>query len=134
MPGLTSLLNEDCIAVDVDAVTWEDAVRAAGGLLEQTGIAGPAYTAAMVDNVETNGPYIVVAPGFAFAHARPSEARRFRHRRALRLPLPRRSSQRRFAPASTATTRYPLLRSADASPLIVKRIPSLTDSSSSPPR
>ena len=25
----------------------------------------------MIDNVETNGPYIVVAPGFAFAHARP---------------------------------------------------------------
>jgi PTS system ascorbate-specific IIA component len=28
----------------------------------------------MIDNVETNGPYIVVAPGFAFAHARPSPA------------------------------------------------------------
>lgn len=28
----------------------------------------------MIDNVEVNGPYIVVAPGFAFAHARPSSA------------------------------------------------------------
>jgi PTS system ascorbate-specific IIA component len=28
----------------------------------------------MVDSVHKNGPYIVVAPGFAFAHARPSEA------------------------------------------------------------
>jgi PTS system ascorbate-specific IIA component len=28
----------------------------------------------MVDSVHKNGPYIVIAPGFAFAHARPSEA------------------------------------------------------------
>lgn len=74
MSGLTGLLAEDCIALDVDAATWEEAVLAAGALLERAGIAGPAYTGAMIDNVETNGPYIVVAPGFAFAHARPSEA------------------------------------------------------------
>ena len=74
MPGLTGLLCGDCIALDVSAATWEEAVLAAGGLLERAGIAGPAYTGAMIDNVQTNGPYIVVAPGFAFAHARPSEA------------------------------------------------------------
>ena len=74
MSGLTGLLSEDCIALDVDAATWEEAVLAAGGLLERGGIAGPAYTGSMIDNVETNGPYIVVAPGFAFAHARPSLA------------------------------------------------------------
>ena len=28
----------------------------------------------MITSVEENGPYVVVAPGFAFAHARPSEA------------------------------------------------------------
>jgi PTS system ascorbate-specific IIA component len=28
----------------------------------------------MVDSLHENGPYIVVAPGFAFAHARPSES------------------------------------------------------------
>ena len=74
MSPLTGLLTEDCIALDVLAATWEEAVLAAGGLLERAGIAGPAYTGSMIDNVETNGPYIVVAPGFAFAHARPSEA------------------------------------------------------------
>lgn len=74
MSGLTGLLAEDCIALDVNAATWEEAVLAAGGLLEKAGIAGPAYTGSMIDNVETNGPYIVVAPGFAFAHARPSPA------------------------------------------------------------
>ena len=74
MSGLTGLLTEDCIALDVPADTWEEAVQAAGGLLEWVGIAGPAYTGSMIDNVETNGPYIVVAPGLAFAHARPSPA------------------------------------------------------------
>jgi len=74
MPGLTELLSEDCIALDVQVPTWEEAVLAAGGLLERSGVAGPAYTGSMIDNVEANGPYIVVAPGFAFAHARPSPA------------------------------------------------------------
>ena len=74
MPGLTDLLSEDRIALDVPATTWEEAVLAAGGLLEKAGVAGPAYTGSMIDNVEANGPYIVVAPGFAFAHARPSPA------------------------------------------------------------
>lgn len=32
------------------------------------------YTAEMIAGVEENGPYIVVAPGVAFAHARPSPA------------------------------------------------------------
>lgn len=74
MPGMTELLAEDRIALDVPAATWEEAVLAAGGMLERSGIAGPAYTGSMIDNVQTNGPYIVVAPGFAFAHARPSPA------------------------------------------------------------
>jgi PTS system ascorbate-specific IIA component len=74
MSGLAGLLSEDCVALDVDAATWQEAILAAGGLLERAGIAGPAYTGSMIDNVDTNGPYIVVAPGFAFAHARPSAA------------------------------------------------------------
>lgn len=74
MAGLTGLLTEACIELDVRVSTWQDAVRAAGALLERADIADPAYTQSMIDNVETNGPYIVVAPGFAFAHARPSPA------------------------------------------------------------
>ena len=74
MAALSGLLTEGCIALDVSVSTWQDAVRAAGGLLESAGIADRAYTDSMIGNVETNGPYIVVAPGFAFAHARPSEA------------------------------------------------------------
>ncbi|GAA3707829.1 PTS sugar transporter subunit IIA [Zhihengliuella alba] len=74
MPSLRELITEEAIALDVTATDWEDAVRAAGRLLEEQGVCTGAYTQSMVDNVAENGPYIVVAPGFAFAHARPSEA------------------------------------------------------------
>ena len=74
MPQLAELLSEDCIALDVAAATWQDAVARAGALLTAAGIADDAYTEAMIANVLDNGPYIVVAPGFAFAHARSSPA------------------------------------------------------------
>lgn len=72
--SLPELIHEDSILLDAEAADWQSAVRLAGGLLEQAGIASAEYTQAMVDNVVDNGPYIVIAPGFAFAHARPSEA------------------------------------------------------------
>jgi ascorbate PTS system EIIA or EIIAB component len=74
MAGLLELLTPECIELDVAADTWQESIIAAGGLLERAGIADPTYTQSMIDNVESNGPYIVVAPGFAFAHARPSPA------------------------------------------------------------
>ena len=74
MPALVDLLTQECVALDVTAGNWRESLAAAGALLENAGIAEPAYTEAMITNVETNGPYIVVAPGFAFAHARPSAA------------------------------------------------------------
>ena len=74
MSDLSGLLKDDAVALDVSVRDWREAIRVAGGLLEDTGSITPAYTEAMVDSVDANGPYIVVAPGFAFAHARPSEA------------------------------------------------------------
>lgn len=74
MASLSDLIDPSAIALDQRAASWEAAIRSAGELLEATGVADAAYTQAMVDSVHENGPYIVVAPGFAFAHARPSEA------------------------------------------------------------
>lgn len=74
MAQLSELLPVEAIRLDVPAGTWPAAVRAAGDLLVMNGVSTDAYTAEMVRNVEENGPYIVVAPGFAFAHARPSPA------------------------------------------------------------
>lgn len=74
MSEINKLLADESIDLAGSASTWSDAVRRAGELLEATGKVGSAYTESMIRSVEENGPYIVVAPGFAFAHARPSEA------------------------------------------------------------
>lgn len=71
MIDLTDILPLEAIRVEASASDWPTAIRAAGELLVATGTATPEYTEAMIDNVRQNGPYIVVAPGFALAHARP---------------------------------------------------------------
>lgn len=74
MNTLSSLLDPSRILLDAQASDWKEAISLAGGLLEAEQIIDPAYTQAMIDTVVDKGPYIVIAPGFAFAHARPSEA------------------------------------------------------------
>ncbi|NGO72974.1 PTS sugar transporter subunit IIA [Streptomyces boncukensis] len=74
MATLSELLPVEAVRLDVPAADWRQAVRTAGELLVATGASTDEYTAEMIRNVEDNGPYIVIAPGFAFAHARPSPA------------------------------------------------------------
>lgn len=74
MPQLTELLPVEAIRLDAPAPDWQGAIRAAGDLLVANGVSTDTYTQEMLRTVEENGPYIVVAPGFAFAHARPSPA------------------------------------------------------------
>lgn len=62
------------IRVGVPAADWRAAVRAAGDALVASGATEPAYSDEMVATVESLGPYIVIAPGIALAHARPSAA------------------------------------------------------------
>lgn len=64
-------LNTDTIRLRVSVPDWEAAVRAAGGLLVDTGICTTAYVDAMIEAVHVLGPYMVLAPGLALAHARP---------------------------------------------------------------
>lgn len=74
MSQLNELLDSAAVDLNATASDWQDAIAQSGQLLENTGAISSDYTAAMIRSVEDNGPYIVVAPGFAFAHARPSEA------------------------------------------------------------
>jgi PTS system ascorbate-specific IIA component len=53
---------------------WRSAIRVAGDALIDSQAATADYTEQMIANVDGNGPYIVLAPGLAFAHARPSSA------------------------------------------------------------
>ncbi|MFG2825935.1 PTS sugar transporter subunit IIA [Streptomyces sp. NPDC048434] len=74
MAALNDLLPQAAVRLDVRVADWQDAIRTTGGLLVETGATTDTYTAEMIRNVEENGPYLVIAPGFAFAHARPSPA------------------------------------------------------------
>ena len=68
--GLSELLTEDMIALDVEAADWENAIRTAGGLLRSAGAVTENYVDRMVSGVRELGPYIVVCPGIALPHAR----------------------------------------------------------------
>lgn len=74
MATVSELLPLDAVRLDTPAADWREAVRAAGELMVRTGACTGRYTTEMTENVEENGPYIVIAPGIALAHARPSSA------------------------------------------------------------
>lgn len=62
------------ITTRVAASDWREAIRRAGDGLVAGGVTTDHYTDQMIAAVEEHGPYIVIAPGVALAHARPSEA------------------------------------------------------------
>lgn len=68
---LRDYIAPETTALGQRANGWEEAVKQAGGLLERAGSINASYTQAMVDMVKKLGPYIVVMPGVALAHARP---------------------------------------------------------------
>jgi PTS system ascorbate-specific IIA component len=65
-------LPDEAVRLRVPATDWRDAVRYAGAALTAAGITQAAYTEEMIATVEQLGPYIVIAPGIALAHSRPS--------------------------------------------------------------
>lgn len=71
---LSELLSNEAIAIDVEASDWRAAVRSAGDALVRSGATRDAYSDEMIATVEELGPYIVIAPGIALAHSRPSPA------------------------------------------------------------
>jgi PTS system ascorbate-specific IIA component len=64
-------LPAEAIALRVPVGDWRGAVRAAGAALTAAGIARPSYADEMIRMIEEHGPYVVIAPGLALAHARP---------------------------------------------------------------
>ncbi|OGO59387.1 MAG: hypothetical protein A2V85_08635 [Chloroflexi bacterium RBG_16_72_14] len=72
--SLGGLLPESAITIGARAADWREAIRAAGRALVASGATSDAYTDEMIATVETLGAYIVIAPGIALAHSRPSPA------------------------------------------------------------
>ncbi len=70
---LADYIDSSMIKLQVKAESWQDAVRLGGELLLSAGKCEQRYVDAMVEAVETMGPYMVLAPGLALAHARPED-------------------------------------------------------------
>lgn len=74
MHPLLRALPLEAIAVQVLAEDRTEAIRLAGDLLVATGRTTADYTTEMLAAIDQFGPYIVIAPGIAIAHSRPSPA------------------------------------------------------------
>lgn len=72
-PMLKEILTPDLIELHYPAKNRDEAVRKSGELLVHSGLATNNYVDGMIENVEINGTYIVIAPGIAMPHARPEE-------------------------------------------------------------
>ena len=64
-------IPDESVVLQVSARDWREAVELSGAALSAAGAARAGYAAQMVRMIEEHGPYIVVAPGLALAHARP---------------------------------------------------------------
>lgn len=73
-PKLAEAFGENSIRVLAAALDREHAIELAGDLLVASGRVTPEYTTAMVEVLDTHGPYFVIAPGIALAHAKPAES------------------------------------------------------------
>lgn len=67
--SLDSMLDKDMIALDKDASNWQEAIIAVGELLLWNKCITVNYMQQMIDLVAKYGPYIVITPGIALAHA-----------------------------------------------------------------
>lgn len=71
---MTYLINAEKIAIQKEVSDWKQAIEEVGSLLVDEKSITTAYIQQMISSVENFGPYIVIAKGFALAHAAPSEA------------------------------------------------------------
>ncbi len=66
-------IPDEAIVLGATVGDWQTAVRTAGAALVASGAAKPGYADAMVRMIDEHGPYVVIAPGLALAHARPDD-------------------------------------------------------------
>jgi mannitol operon transcriptional antiterminator len=70
---LKDLLTKHHIQFVEEVGDWKEAIVLAAKPLLDGGYITNEYIQAMIDNVMTLGPYIVIAPGVALPHARPDQ-------------------------------------------------------------
>ena len=71
---LADAFGEGSILIKDSVEDRSSAISLVGDLLVASGKATSNYVASMLEAVEIFGPYIVIAPGIALAHGKPSDA------------------------------------------------------------
>lgn len=71
---MDKIIDMDNIQINKKATDWENAIKIAGAPLVNCGSIKEEYITQMIDSVKTLGPYIVIMPYFALAHAAPSNS------------------------------------------------------------
>ena len=66
---MRELFSKEALAIEYGAYSWEEAIRVTGKLMLERGSIEEGYIQAMIDVVHKVGPYIVLAPHIAIAHA-----------------------------------------------------------------
>ncbi|MCG7311056.1 PTS sugar transporter subunit IIA [Brachybacterium sp. ACRRE] len=69
--SLPQLITEDHVVLGASPASWQDAIREAAAPLLASESIGGGYVERMIEVVDRFGPYIVLAPGVALAHAQP---------------------------------------------------------------
>lgn len=72
--NLSNLLSEKNIKLNSQAKDWQDAIRIAGNILLENGSVTNEYVEDMIEAVNKNGSYMVVAEMIALPHARVTES------------------------------------------------------------
>lgn len=72
-PMLKDLVTDNQIQLQVTAKDWVDAIKISAQPLLHQGYINNSYVQAMIESVNKFGPYIVIGPSIALAHARPED-------------------------------------------------------------
>ena len=71
---LLNAFGEGSIKIQQVVTSWRESFEVAGAGLVDSKRTVPEYTQEMIQAFEELGPYMVIAPGIALAHGRPSES------------------------------------------------------------
>lgn len=72
-PMIQDILSDDNILLETEELTWQEAIKKVAEPLLSKEIITRDYVQAMIESVEEYGPYIVIGPHLALAHARPED-------------------------------------------------------------
>ncbi|MGK9044235.1 PTS sugar transporter subunit IIA [Mammaliicoccus vitulinus] len=70
---MTQIIKKEHIQLIEKVANWEESIQVAAEPLLQEGYFNEDYIKSMIKSVHDMGPYIVIAPEIAIAHARPND-------------------------------------------------------------